>query len=363
MTTQQSGRRAHFQYDVHSLSEAACRKAVADRDTAFDGVFWYGVLTTGIYCRPSCPSRQPNRKNVLFFALPAAARQNGLRACRRCRPDTVDFLDPQVKLVQRVCRLIEEHAGENPGLAFLSEQVQISKYHLQRLFKKLMGISPHRYSEACRTARFKTGIRDGQSVTGALYDAGYGSSSRLYEKAAAHLGMTPATYKKGGKGMSISYTIVRSPLGWLLIASTDRGICAVMLGDTKKQLTGHVHREFPLASIERDDGYLQAQAQALLASLAGEAPHAQLPLDVQGTAFQMRVWDELRRIPRGRTVSYSELARRIGNPKATRAVASACAANPAAIITPCHRVVRQDGGLGGYRWGIDRKRSILDGEK
>lgn len=346
-----------------SLSEEGFWQAIEKRDAAFDGLFWYGVLTTGTYCRPSCPSRQPKRENVVFFALPDAARRIGLRACLRCRPDEASFRDPQIELVRSICQLIDESVDERPDLTFLSRQVKVSMHHLQRLFKKLMGISPRQYAEARRTDIFKAGVKEGQSVVEAMYDAGYGSSSRLYEKAAASLGMTPAKYGKGGIGITIGYTIVECHLGWLLVAATNRGICSVMLGDEKEQLTAELHHEFPRAKIGRDGDHLRTLVKTLLDCLNGHAPQAALPLDIQGTAFQMRVWEELRRIPRGRTVSYREIAARIGKPTASRAVARACAANPVAIITPCHRVVRESGELGGYRWGIDRKRRILAGEK
>jgi AraC family transcriptional regulator of adaptative response/methylated-DNA-[protein]-cysteine methyltransferase len=338
-------------------------RAVQARDASCDGLFYYGVRTTGVYCRPSCASRQPKRENVQFFALPEAARQAGFRACLRCRPDEIEINDPQAELVQSLCRLIEQHLEEPSNFAALSEQVRLSQFHLQRLFKKLMGITPRQYAEARRADRFKTRVKSGQNVTEAMYDAGYGSSSRLYEKASAQLGMTPATYRKGGKGMKIKYTIAESPLGLLLVAATDKGICSVTLGDQRESLTNDLHAEFPQAEISADTEQLQAQVDTLLAHLAGQKPHPALPLDVQGTAFQKRVWEELRNIPYGQTASYGEVARRIGQPSATRAVARACATNPAALVTPCHRVVRENGDLGGYRWGVERKRQLLEQER
>ena len=338
-------------------------QAIRARDAEYDGLFYYGVRTTGVYCRPSCASRQPKRENVLFFALPEAARQAGFRACLRCRPDEAVIRDPQAELAQSLCRLIDQHLEEPLNYAALSEQLKLSQFHLQRLFKKLMGITPRQYAEARRADLFKTRVKAGQSVTEAMYEAGYGSSSRLYEKAAAQLGMTPATYRKGGKGMKIDYTIADCPLGLLLVAVTDKGICSVALGDESEELAGGLRDEFPQAEIARDEKRLQAQVRALLARLAGQEPHPDLPLDVQGTAFQKRVWEELRRIPYGQTASYGEIARRIGKPSATRAVARACATNPAALVTPCHRVVRENGDLGGYRWGVERKRRLLEKEK
>ena len=346
-----------------ATTEESCWQAVQTRDASCDGLFYYGVRTTGVYCRPSCASRQPKRENVAFFALPEAARQAGFRACLRCRPDETVIRDPQAELVQSICRLIDQSLEEQPNFAALSAEIKLSQFHLQRLFKKLMGITPRQYAEARRADLFKSRVKSGQSVTEAMYEAGYGSSSRLYEKAAAHLGMTPATYRRGGKGMKISFTIAECPLGLLLVAATDKGICSVTLGDKSAGLTNDLHAEFPQADIARDETHLRAQVNALLAHLAGQEPHPELPLDVQGTAFQKRVWEELRRIPYGQTASYSEIARRIGQPAATRAVARACATNPAALVTPCHRVVRESGELGGYRWGIERKRQLLEKER
>jgi len=338
-------------------------RAIQTRDGSYDGLFYYGVRTTGVYCRPSCASRRPKHENVLFFALPEAARQAGFRACLRCRPDEAVIRDPQAELTQSLCRLIDQHLEEPLNIAALSEQIKLSQFHLQRLFKKLMGITPRQYAEARRADLFKTRVKAGQSVTEAMYEAGYGSSSRLYEKADSQLGMTPATYRKGGKGMKIKYTIAECPLGLLLVATTDRGICSVTLGEKSEKLAADLLAEFPQAEIARDEKGLRPHVDALLESLAGQEPHPDLPLDVQGTAFQKRVWEELRRIPYGQTASYGEIARRIGRPSATRAVARACATNPAALVTPCHRVVRENGALGGYRWGVERKRRLLEKEK
>ncbi len=347
----------------NQLNEARCWQAVQERDQQFDGLFYYGVRTTGVYCRPACASRQPKRENVSFFALPEAARQAGFRACRRCHPDRTQPRDPQAELIQSVCRLIDAATEELPDLATLSAEVRLSQFHLQRLFKKLMGITPRQYAEARRTAVFKARLQAGDSVSTATYEAGYGSSSRLYEKAAGQLGMTPAVYRKGGKGMKINYAIDTCPLGLLLVAATEKGICSVALGDEAERLQRDLAAEFPYAEITRDEAELQSQVQTLIAHLQGQLPHPDLPLDVRGTAFQQRVWEELRRIPYGQTVSYSELARRIGQPAARRAVARACATNPAALVTPCHRVIRESGELGGYRWGLERKRALLKREK
>jgi len=339
------------------------RRALETRDANYEGIFWYGVRTTGIYCRPTCPSRQPKPENVVFFALPEAARRAGFRACLRCHPDQVTLTDPQAELVQSVCRLIDLNLDETPNLENLGHEVKLSRFHLQRLFKKLMGITPRQYAEARRAEKFKTRIKAGESVSGAIYEAGYGSSSRLYEKSDSQLGMTPATYRKGGEGMSIKFTTMKSTLGQLLVAATERGICAVALGESERSLVDQLYAEFPRAAIEPDEHDLQERAQIILDYLKGQLPHPHLSLDVQGTAFQKRVWEELRRIPVGETASYSEVARRIGQPRSTRAVARACATNPAALITPCHRVIRENGELGGYRWGIERKSRLLEMER
>jgi AraC family transcriptional regulator of adaptative response/methylated-DNA-[protein]-cysteine methyltransferase len=339
------------------------RRAIETRDAKYEGIFWYGVRTTGVYCRPTCRSRQPKPENVVFFALPEAARRAGFRACLRCHPDQVTLRDPQAELVQSVCQLIDLNLDETPNLENLGHQVRLSRFHLQRLFKKLMGITPRQYAEARRAEKFKTRIKAGESVSGAIYEAGYGSSSRLYEKSDAQLGMTPATYRKGGEGMNIKYVTVKSTFGRLLIAATERGICSITLGDNDRELIDQLYAEFPHAQIETDESHLQERAQIVLDYLKGELPHPHLSLDVQGTAFQKRVWEELRRIPEGETASYSEIARRIGQPRSTRAVARACATNPAALLTPCHRVIRENGELGGYRWGIERKCGLLEMER
>ena len=338
--------------------EAQLWTAIQTRNADFDGAFYYGVQTTRIFCRPSCPSRKPNRENVCFFALPEAARAAGFRPCLRCKPEKANLQDPQAALVQSVCQLIDMGIDDRPNFATISKQVELSQSHLQRLFKKLMGITPHEYADARRTDRFKKEVRVGRNVTDAMYGAGYSSSSRLYEKAAAQLGMTPATYRKGGPGLTIRYTTTSSPLGVLLVATTDKGVCSVRLGDCTEELQDELRTEFPRANIQRDDTALKAQVKVLLDYIEGERPHPDLPLDVQGTAFQKRVWEALRRIPSGHTASYGEIARRIGRPTATRAVANACAANPAAVVTPCHRVVRKDGSAGGYRWGKERKAKL-----
>jgi AraC family transcriptional regulator of adaptative response/methylated-DNA-[protein]-cysteine methyltransferase len=271
--------------------------------------------------------------------------------------------DPQVERVQSACRYIEANLESTLTLVDLGARVGLSPYHFQRTFKRVMGITPRQYADACRLARLKTRLKESRTVTTALYEAGYGSSSRLYERASSQLGMTPGTYRRGGRATQIRYTLAACPLGRLLLAGTPRGICAVYLGDGDTALEAELHREFPSAEVTRDDAGLQPWVNELLLHLAGEQPHLDLPLDVQATAFQWRVWQELRAIPYGSTRSYSEIASALGQPTAARAVARACATNPVSVIIPCHRVVREDGSLGGYRWGLQRKQALLQQEK
>lgn len=337
-------------------------QAVLAKDSRFDGQFVFAVSSTRIYCRPSCPSRRPRRDRVSFFALPKAAEQAGFRACLRCHPRDVRLPEPQVEMAREVCRLIDENDGEPLTLATLSSRIGVSSFHLQRTFKSVMGISPSQYAEAHRIGKFKQGVRDGESITNAIYDAGFGSSSRLYERAASQLGMTPATYGKGGRGALINYAIVKCSLGDLLVAATDKGVCSVKLGDSESALENDLKNEFPQATIQRGEKALSSATKAIIDHLAGETPHIDLPLDVQATAFQRQVWEQLRRIPMGETHSYSEVAKAIGQEKAVRAVARACATNPIALVIPCHRVIREDKSLGGYRWGLERKKKLLESE-
>ena len=337
-------------------------RAVTSKDNRFDGKFVFAVSSTGVYCRPSCPSRRPRRERVSFFRLPEAAEQAGFRACRRCHPRRAVTADPQVEVVRRACRFIDDNEEDNIDLATLGEYVGLSAFYLQRTFKNVMGITPRQYAEARRTSRFKAGIRRGESVTNSMYDAGYGSSSRLYERATAELGMTPATYSRGGRGALINYTIAQSPLGRLLVAATEKGICGVRLGDSDVTLETDLRGEFSAARIERNDAPLREWLGEILNRLAGKQPHVALPLDIQATAFQRRVWEELQAIPYGSTRSYGQVAAAIGRPTAVRAVARACATNPAALVIPCHRVIREDKSLGGYRWGLARKKKLLENE-
>jgi AraC family transcriptional regulator, regulatory protein of adaptative response / methylated-DNA-[protein]-cysteine methyltransferase len=342
------------------MDDDARWQAVLARERHCDGRFVFAVRSTGIYCRPSCPARRPRRAQVRFFAAPADAERAGFRPCRRCQPR--DVVAPEVAVVRQVCRYIEDHPDGPTTLTALGAHVGVSPSHLQRLFKSIMGVTPRQYVEARRLDRFKDQLREGDAVTGALYDAGYRSSSQLYTQAPARLGMTPTTYRKGGKGMDIMYTTTASPLGSLLVAATERGLCTVRLGDSAAELEQALVREFPAATIQRDDAALRPWVDALVRYLDGRQPQLDLPLDVQATAFQSRVYEALRAIPYGSTRSYSQVAQAIGQPTAVRAVAHACATNPVALVIPCHRVVRDDGSLGGYRWGVERKCSLLTRE-
>jgi AraC family transcriptional regulator of adaptative response/methylated-DNA-[protein]-cysteine methyltransferase len=348
---------------MQTPTESARWRAVLGRDRALDGDFVYAVSSTGIYCRPSCPSRRPKPENVMFYDLAEAAEQAGYRACRRCNPRDADAADPAVARIRRVCRYIEE-SETPPTLAALGAHVEQSPYHLQRTFKRVMGITPRQYADAIRLRRVKSLLKAGDDVAGALYEAGYGSSSRLYERAPSQLGMTPATYRKGGAGARMAYALRDCSLGRILVAATERGISFLAFGDRDSVLIRELKEEFPAAEIAPDGGSLGPWLEAILAFLdgAGNGVSADLPLDVRATAFQWRVWQELRAIPRGQTRTYREIAGSLGQPKAARAVGRACATNPVSLLVPCHRAVRTDGGMGGYRWGLGRKEALLRAE-
>lgn len=338
-------------------------EAVLARDVRADGAFVYAVRTTGVYCRPTCPSRRPRRDSVAFFAGPDAAEIAGYRACRRCRPRGSAQPPAGLGQARRACAFIQAHAEEPLTLSRIASHVGASPFHLQRTFTKLVGISPRAYHEAVRAGRFRDGLRQGTPVSGAVYDAGYGSISRVYERRPTGRGMTPANYRRGGKGMTMTYTIVDSPVGRLMVAGTDQGICSVKLGDRDERLEQDLRREYPAAAIARDQSALGTWVRTLVSHLRGRTPHLDLPIDVRATAFQWKVWRYLQSIPYGETRAYSDVARAIGKPSAVRAVARACATNPVCLVVPCHRVVGKDGELTGYRWGVGRKKQLLDRER
>jgi AraC family transcriptional regulator of adaptative response/methylated-DNA-[protein]-cysteine methyltransferase len=345
--------------DEQAYWEANFWEALEDRDSHMDGVFFYAVITTGEYCRPSCPSRRPRRENVIFFQGRDAAERAGFRPCLRCKPERERTRDARSELVENICRYLELHLGEAVTLDGLSRQLHLSPFHLQRTFKAATGITPRAYADFCRLESFKGGLRQGRSVTTALYDAGYGSSSRLYERAASQLGMTPSAYRRGGAGLHIRYDILDTPAGWLLVGATSKGVCAIQFGNSAQKLEQSAHAEFPAADLQRDPEFLRPWAAQLRAHLGGRLQKLDVPLDIQATAFQRRVWEYLQSIPYGSTQSYGEIAKALRQPNAARAVARACAANPVAVVIPCHRVVRGDGAEGGYRWGTARKRKLL----
>jgi AraC family transcriptional regulator of adaptative response/methylated-DNA-[protein]-cysteine methyltransferase len=350
---------------TETLNDAARWNAVVGHDRDADGLFVYAVRSTGVYCRPSCPSRRPRRDRVAFFETGDAARLAGYRACLRCRPDQTAAADPWVEKIRRACVYLANVDG-HPSLAALAARVGGSPYHLQRNFKRLVGVTPREYAEACRLRKVKRGLRHAADVTGAMFDAGYGSSSRFYERAVPKLGMSPSTYRRGGAGMNIGYAIVDSPngaLGRLLVAATSRGVCAVSMGASDAELTRALSREYPAATIAAESGALARWSTAIVAHLAGRQPRLDLPLDVQATAFQWQVWQALTAIPYGETRTYGDVARAIGRPRAVRAVARACATNPVALAIPCHRVLPAAGGEGGYRWGVARKKALLASER
>ena len=338
-------------------------RAVVARDARLDGVFITGVLTTGIYCRPSCPARRPRRENVRFFERPEEAERAGFRACLRCHPKEAEPAHPHAGMVRQIVRILAESPEERFTLTALAREVGMSPHHLQRTFKRAIGISPRQYADALRLGRLKKRLQGKDSVTMALYEAGYGSSSRLYETSTQRLGMTPGAYREGGRGARIRYAVAETPIGRVLVAATDRGICSVRLGRSEGTMAKDLGREFPAATIHRDREGLAKWVERLTRHLQGRAPALDLPLDVKATAFQWRVYEALRSIPYGETRTYREVARSIGSPRAARAVGRACATNPVGIVIPCHRVVREGGALGGYAWGLGIKKQLLESER
>jgi len=334
-------------------------EAVLARDPAVDGAFVYAVSSTGIYCRPSCPSRRPAPDRVRFFDSPDDAEQAGYRECRRCRPRSARR---DVVLAEQVTAIIDAWEEGAPTLEDLSERTGVSPYHLQRTFKRVTGVTPAAYARTRRMGRFREGLRDGADVTTSLYDAGFESPSQLYRSVDRELGMPPATYRAGGEGISLRYATAETALGRLLVAATERGVAAILFAASDEDALNALEREFPKANLQPDDAVSDAVGQ-ILRYLEGKLPHPDLPLDIRATAFQRAVWEALQAIPPGETRSYSEVAAAIGNPNAARAVAQACASNRLALAIPCHRVVRADGSPGGYRWGEDRKRALLELER
>src|ERR1700674_5697608 len=334
-------------------------KAVLARDAGSDGEFVFAVSSPGVYCRPSCPARRPRRENVQFFHKPEQAEQAGYRACLRCRPKSFNG-NTESDGVKAICRFIEQHLDEPLTLDRLGKEFRQSPFHLQRRFKAILGITPREYADSCRLRMLKRNLQAGDSVTRAMYDAGYGSSSRLYERTASQLGMTPDKYRRGAIAAAIRYTCADSPLGRMLIAATDKGICAIQFANSDGELEQGLRHEFPFAIRRRDDDAMQAWKKDLLRQMRGQRLNAALPLDIQATAFQRRVWSHLQSIPFGATRSYAAGAKGIDQPTATGAVARACATNPLAVAIPCHRVVRKSGDMGGYRWGVERKKALLE---
>ncbi len=348
---------------VPSLFAGKAWQQVLARDAKADGQFFYAVKSTRIYCKPSCPSRRPTRKNVTFFPTTAAAQAAGYRACLRCEPDrTTPKADPQAGAIAAVTEYLDAHVGVKTKLEDVAKATGVGKFTILRGFKRVLGVSPREYVKAKKLEKFRDRIKTQGRVTDAIYEAGFSSSSRLYEGSDAKLGMTPTAMRAHGAGVAIRYAIAKSPLGKMLVATTVRGVCAVAFGDKDVALIEELRERFSKAKRTRDDAGLADAVRSVAAHLGEHAAAADLPMDVRATAFQERVWRELRTIPRGETRTYSQIAKQIGKPKAVRAVAGACAANPVAVVVPCHRVVGADGTLTGYRWGVERKRRLLEQE-
>jgi AraC family transcriptional regulator of adaptative response/methylated-DNA-[protein]-cysteine methyltransferase len=342
-----------------NAAERYWRAALA-RDARADGTFILGVLSTRIYCRPSCPARRPLRRNVVFFGTGEEAQKQGFRPCLRCKPNEKSGA---LQLVEQAARELASDEEEIFRVAALAGKLGVTPSALRRAFQQVTGLAPRDLADALRLKRFKNLLRAGRNITDALYETGYGSSSRVYERSDAQLGMTPAAYQKGGKGMKLEYTIAKSPMGKVLVAATEKGVSAVYLGEAEQKLIGELREEYPHAEIAPAKEPYQRWVGEIVRQIEGQPSSLELPLDVQGTAFQRRVWQELQRIPRGTTRTYTQVAHALGQPKAVRAVASACARNPVSIVVPCHRVIRGDGNLAGYRWGLSRKEQLLSAER
>jgi AraC family transcriptional regulator of adaptative response/methylated-DNA-[protein]-cysteine methyltransferase len=330
---------------------------VEERKPVADMLFVYAVRTTGVYCRPSCPSRRPLRSSVEFFATSELAERAGYRACKRCAPGEAH---PQAHMLTQACDYIERNLDDTIKLDKLGKIVGLSAFHTQRLFRRYLGISPRQYQQALRMEHFRKNLLSSESVTSAMYDAGFGSSSRLYETANEHLGMTPTEYRRGGKDVAIRYTIADSPLGKMLIAATENGLCLVAFGSLESELEDELAAHFHASERSRDEANLGSMVKQILTQMTEHPVALELPVDVRATAFQRRVWEALKQIPRGQTRTYSQIAQEIGQPTAVRAVARACATNPVAVVVPCHRVIGSNGTLTGYRWGVERKKKLLE---
>src|SRR5450432_905559 len=347
------------QNSIRGKAAARYWQATLQRDRRADGAFVFAVRSTHIYCRPSCPARRPLRQNTLFFRTPVEAEHRGFRPCRRCRPQEQQLA---AALVTQAARVLANSAEDNLRLESVAAQLKVSSAKLRRAFHSMAGLSPREFAVAARMERFKKMLRSGQSITEALYSCGFGSPSRIYEKTNSHLGMTPAAYKKGAPGMHIDYSITKSSLGHVLVAATERGISAIYLGENDKQLVLELRAEYPKAEVSQNPTGHGTWLREILKRIEGDKPSVELPLDVQATAFQRRVWQELQKIPLGSTRTYTQVARALGKPNSVRAVARACATNPVSLVVPCHRVIRADGHLAGYRWGLKRKQELLQRE-
>ena len=339
-----------------------CWAALEKRDGAAAGRFFYGVRTTGVYCRPGCTSRLPLRRNTVFFETTEAAEEAGLRACKRCRPTEASAASRHLTAIEKACDLLRS-SETTPSLGELADAACISRFHFHRVFKQITGVTPREYARSQRIGRLGEKLDSGEPIAASIYASGFGSSSRAYEAAPAGLGMTPGRRRRGGRGETIRFVTVATPLGWALVAATERGICMTALGDDRGSLATALRQRFPAAAVIAEDAGLKEWADRIVRFITAPDQNLDLPLDIRGTAFQARVWRALQKIPLGKTVSYSEIAEALGQPTAVRAVAQACAANKLALIVPCHRVIRSDGDLGGYRWGLERKQALLARER